>query len=280
MIAACAPSRPLTERSRDRLEELKKTVSASRLNCFHSCRLKFYFRYVLELMKPTTAALFTGKAVHMALQHWSKARWRGTPIDPTLLKSLFMENWKESQLSDPVDWQEEEDNERNKAWGLVEMYLRETPIPPDEKPEGVEVVIEADLPKGTKLVGVIDLVRPGGRVVDFKTTSSTPQADLALHRNQTQLTAYGILHREATGKPVQGFELHHLIKTKTPKLAVISTEGMGEEWEERFLGLVDSYKDGIDLEDWVPSPGLQCASCEFFHECARGRQQQNNRAMA
>lgn len=115
MTTACAPSRPLTERPQDRLEELKKTVSASRLNCFHSCRLKFYFRYVLELMKPTTAALFTGKAVHMALQHWSKARWRGAPIDPALLKSLFMENWKESQLSDPVDWQEEEDNERNKA---------------------------------------------------------------------------------------------------------------------------------------------------------------------
>ena len=43
MTAAC----PATEKSR--LEALLETISASRLNCFHSCRLKFYFRYVLEL---------------------------------------------------------------------------------------------------------------------------------------------------------------------------------------------------------------------------------------
>jgi len=54
-------------------DDLTNVVSASRLNCFHSCRLKFYFRYVLELVKPGSAALFVGKAVHAALQQWSTA---------------------------------------------------------------------------------------------------------------------------------------------------------------------------------------------------------------
>jgi hypothetical protein len=31
------------------------------------------------------------------------------------------------------------------ALALVQMYLRETPIPPDEKPEAVEVMVEKDL---------------------------------------------------------------------------------------------------------------------------------------
>jgi hypothetical protein len=39
--------------------------------------------------------------------------------------------------------------------------------------------------------------------------------------------------------------------------------------EDRFHRLVDSYINGIDLEDWVPSPGMQCLSCEFFHECSK-----------
>ena len=253
-----------------RLEELKKTVSASRLNCFHSCRLKFYFRYVLELSKATSPALFFGKAVHWALQQWSKTRWRGGIVDPISLQTEFNSNWEMAQTLDQVDWEkDEETNQRDKAWGLVEMYLRETPIPYDEKPEGVEVVVEADLSSGPKLVGVIDLVRPKGKVVDFKTSATTPQADHAIHRTLTQLTAYGILHREATGQEASGFELHHLIKTKTPKLVVTTAERMTGGEEDRFHRLVDSYINGIDLEDWVPSPGMQCLSCEFFHECSK-----------
>ena len=31
---------------------LQKTVSASRLNCWLQCRLKFFFRYVLKIAKP------------------------------------------------------------------------------------------------------------------------------------------------------------------------------------------------------------------------------------
>ena len=53
---------------------LLEPVSASRLNAFHSCRLKFYFRYILKLRKPVGAALHVGKSVHAALQEWSKRR--------------------------------------------------------------------------------------------------------------------------------------------------------------------------------------------------------------
>ena len=53
------------------IEKLKKTVSASRLNCWLQCRLKFFFRYVLKLSKPKTAALHFGSVVHLVLQHWN-----------------------------------------------------------------------------------------------------------------------------------------------------------------------------------------------------------------
>ena len=36
-------------------------VSASRLNLWTTCRLKFFFRYVLQLAKPPTPALHLGK---------------------------------------------------------------------------------------------------------------------------------------------------------------------------------------------------------------------------
>lgn len=250
-------------------ESLLARVSASRLNCFHSCRLKFYFRYVLGLVKEATGALHVGKSVHWALQQWSKARWYGQTLDTESLKQGFDLHWESSQEKDPVAWEiDEEPKQKEKAWGLVDMYLRDTPIPAEEKPEGVEVSIEADLPDGLpKLVGVIDLVRPEGVVVDFKTSSTTPLIAQAIHRNETQLTAYGILHREATGRDASGFELHHLVKTKVPKLVVNKVGALTDQREQKFLRQVESYVDGVVLEDFVPAPSLACSSCEFFHEC-------------
>jgi len=266
-------------------DDLTSVVSASRLNCFHSCRLKFFFRYVLEMVKPSTAALFVGKAVHAALQQWSTARWRGQEHGAPALREGFLMNWVTSQEEEPVKWDAgEEDEEQEKAWGLVEMYLRDTPVPAEEKPEAVEVRVEADLARHglPTLVGIIDLVRPGGRIVDFKTSAASPNAGQVIHRNETQLTAYGLLYREATGKPESGFELHHLVKTKTPKLIVSEAPATTEGQHAKLFRLIESYVDGVEREDYVPSPGLQCASCEFLGECrawsAQGRTEERRAA--
>ena len=254
-------------------DNLTQVVSASRLNTFHSCRLKFYFRYVLELVKPGSAALFVGKAVHAALQQWSTARWRGQAHDAEALKAGFLMGWVTGQEDEPVAWDAgEEDDQQAKAWGLVEMYLRDTPVPAEEKPEAVEVRVEADLARHglPTLVGIIDLVRPGGRIVDFKTSAATPNGEQVIHRNETQLTAYGLLYREATGKPESGFELHHLVKTKVPKLVVTEAPATTEAQKAKFFRLIESYTDGVEREDYVPSPGLQCVACEYFVECRKG----------
>ena len=252
---------------------LEEPVSASRLNLFHSCRLKFFYRYVEKIQKPASAALHVGKSVHAGLQQWSKRRWMGKLCGAVEIKADFEHHWALSQAEEPVVFEEgEEVIQRDKAWGLVEMYLRETPVPPDEKPEAVEVSVEADLCSlgFPTLRGFIDLVRPGGLIVDFKTTAQTPNEEQVLHKNETQLTAYGLLYREATGEKESGFELHHLVKTKVPKLVVTRHDPVSEKQKGKFFRLIDSYMDGVEREDWVPSPGLQCAACEFFNECRGG----------
>ena len=253
---------------------LDEPVSASRINCFHGCRLKFYFRYIQKLTKPVGSALFVGKAVHHALQEWSNRRWKGQPYSAEDIRTGFDLNWTTSQEQEPVVWEDmkEEVAQKDKSWGLVEMYLRETPIPPDERPEAVEVGVESDLSRHglPTLRGFIDLIRPGGRIVDYKTTAVTPNEDQVLHRNETQLTAYGLLYREATGSKESGFELHHLVKTKVPKLVVTKHRAITDKQKSRLFRSIESFVDGVQREDWVPSPGLQCMSCEFFGECRGG----------
>ena len=159
------------------------------------------------------------------------------------------------------------------TWNLIELYLRDTPIAPDEKLEAVEVGLEADLTGHglPTLVGVIYLVRAGGRIVDFKTSARKPDTELLPHTTETQTTSYGLLYREATGGKEAGIEIHHLIKTKHPKIVVNELGPVTEAQISRLFRIIEAYLKGVAREDFVPSPGIQCAACEFFNECRAWR---------
>ncbi len=253
------------------VDELQKTVSASRLNCWLQCRLKFFFRYILQITKPPTAALYVGSVVHAVLKAWNKARWRKEPFQTEVFKQVFDAEWQDNQKGATVKWGDEEAGERTQAWSLLETYFLETPIKANERPEAVEVPVEADLASHglPRLIGIIDLVRAGGRIVDFKTAGQTPQTEKALHQNEVQLSGYALLYREATGRQETGLELHHLVKLKTPKIVVTQTGPMTDQQRTRLFKLMDSYVSGLQRQDFVPSPGLQCSGCEFFNECRR-----------
>jgi len=251
------------------IENLINTVSASRLSTFHQCRLKFYFRYVLALPKPKTAALHLGSSVHAVLKFWNKARWRSQEISLKELHAVYSGLWQHEQEEEPVDWQGEEEEQKMAGFKLLETYIREGPIKADEKPEAVEVSVEADLGHHSlpTLVGIIDLVRPGGKIVDFKTSGRAPDPETVSHLNDIQLSGYGVLYREVTGKTESGLELHHLVKTKAPKVVVTELPSISEVQEHRLYHVMESYVEGVQRTDWVPSPGMQCASCEFLNEC-------------
>ncbi len=246
---------------------LQKTVSASRLTTWLSCRLKFFFRHVQRIPKPKTPSLHVGSVVHVVLQAWNMARWRRQPFEIARFKKLFDEGWADQPGK--INWQDEEPAQKNTAWSLLETYFAETPIKANEMPEAVEVPVEADLSRYglPTLRGVLDLVRAGGRIVDFKTTAKSPSARDVIHQHETQLSCYSVLYREATGHRESARESHHLVKTKVPKLVITSLEPMNETQQVRLFRIMNSYVEGLAREDFVPSPGLQCAGCQFFNEC-------------
>jgi len=252
-------------------ELLVEEISASRLKRWSTCRLQFYFHYVAQIKKPVTPALHVGKTVHAVLQNWNLARWRGQHRTIDDLSDLFTQTWDEDQLDQDINWNGEEVDQKEGAWKLLETYFQQNPIPPDEKPQGVEVRLEADLEKHglPRIIGVIDLVRAGGKIVDFKTTKQTPDPERVAHQTEIQLTCYGILYREAAGAVENGFELHHLVKLKVPKLVVTSLAPITEKQQTRLFRMMESYVEGVQRQDFVPSPGIQCLSCQFFNECRR-----------
>src|SRR6478672_410472 len=156
------------------ISHLQQTVSASRLSLFLQCRLKFYFRYVAKIQKPKTPALHLGSSVHQVLKAWNMARWKSEPLSLKALHEAYESAWSD-QADEPIAWEGEEEEQRKTGWRLLETYFRESPIAPDSKPEAVEVPVETDLAHHglPVLIGIIDLVHQG-RIIDFKTSGTTP----------------------------------------------------------------------------------------------------------
>ena len=223
----------------------------------------------MKITKPKTAALHFGSVLHLVLQAWNMARWRRQPFEIEKLKQVFEAGWLDQ--GSVINWDGEESEQKTLAWLVLEKYFTETPIKANELPEAVEVPVEADLSEFglPRLIGVLDLVRAGGRIVDFKSIGKTPDTQMALHQNGVQLDCYSVLYREATGKRESGRELHHLVKTKTPKLIITPAEPMMEYQRSRLFRLMGNYVDGLAREDFVPAPGFGCMGCEFFHECRK-----------
>ncbi len=264
--------RPAAPNQHRRLAELSRMVSASRLSLWLACRLKFYFKYVLHLEKPATPARHAGKTVHEVLRHWNSTRWRQRTFSRDRLRKLFDVQWERLQPAARAGWDDsEEASEREAAWRALEHYLVHGPIRADEKPLGVELPLEADLSRHglPKLVGILDLVRPGGRIVEFKIAGRSPDPKQVLHLHAVQLSCYSVLYRVATGRKESCLELHHLIKTRIPKLVISIVSPATQAQLHRLFGQIESYQAGVERMDFVPSPGFQCAGCEYFQECRR-----------
>ena len=261
---------PLTKEpsEKDIITGLQNKVSASRLSLFLQCRLKFYFRYVLKLKKPKTPALHVGNWVHSVLKAWNKARWLQQPLTLKEVHENYLKAWADN-TEGPVKWEPgEEEDDKTTGWRLVDTYLREHHVPAEVKPDAVEVAVEADLFKHglPRLIGIIDLVQQK-QIIDYKTSSTTPNPEKVAHSNEIQTSSYAILYRHNTGKQEAGIQLHHLVKLKNPKVVITKLPSMSQQQQTRLFRQMEAYLDGLQRNHYVPSPGMHCSSCEFQNEC-------------
>ncbi len=252
--------------------DLLRYLSASRLKCWQSCRRQFYYRYVERLTVPTAPALFIGRQIHEVLRQWNWGKWKNEPLSLEQLRTALNESWESDTSAEFIPWKTPDDEAvaLEQSWAMLEAYFAQCPIAPDERPEGVEVQVECSLGAGIPpLYGIIDLVRPPGRIIDYKSAARSPSEGMAAHQHATQLSSYALLYRSATGERESGFELHHLIKTKVPKV-IISTYGpMSAAMESELFFLIDDYLEGIAREAWVPSPGQHCSWCDHLDLCRK-----------
>jgi putative RecB family exonuclease len=253
-------------------------ISPSRLNCWLSCPLKFYFNYVEGIRSPTTPSLFLGHVVHGAMETLYRHRQLGVTLAADEVTRRMLDGWAQAVDEEEMAFSDtaEEQALQKQATDLVTAYIGQ--MPSDEpKPLAVEVAAEAPLIDpvtgenlGLPMVGVIDLVLddPDGPLVcDFKTSAKGGEPLATAH--EIQLTSYSLLYRHSQGHDEGGLEIRSLVKTKTPKIEYHRYPARRDLHFRRLFSVIREYIDALDKRRWNYRPGFACGLCDYRRECQK-----------
>lgn len=253
-------------------------ISATRLNTWLACPLKFKLRYVEGIAAPPSPSLFLGKMVHAGLEHFYRCQREGRSLSPDDLAGEVRRRWDLAALAAGVRFPSpaEQEAARRQTLELLRTYLARLPKN-EPQPIAVEHFLSVPLidpfsgeDLGVPLVGVLDLVLPdaeGPLVVDFK-TSARSGAPLE-NSHEVQLSCYALLARAAYGMPETGVEIRQLIKTKKPQVEFHRYPVRQDVHFRRLFAVIRAYLDDVNRGRFVFRPGLGCSCCDYRLDACR-----------
>lgn len=238
---------------------------------FLSCPRKYFFGYVENAPRLTSAALAIGSAFHKAtevLVAALKARKRPADVlaaaEATLEEAIAFEQ----TLGDPDP--DDDKFETAKDVGIGLLRAASEALPADWRPASVEETAEAPITDGVVVRGTTDLVLEGGTIVDFKTRArrSNP-ADI---RRDLQFTAYALIRNAADGLDgaPRAVTVVEVTKTKVPAVHIHETSRDGRDFDG-YRGIAAKVGAAIRAGYDPPAPSSWCSSCQHRTSCIFGQ---------
>jgi len=248
-------------------------ISASQVNAYLACPLKYRFQYVDQIPRPwRVAAMAFGSSVHAAVEWFQRQRLSGSLPSAEQVEQIFEADWYAQNL-EPLVFSEREskDGLLGKGRAMVRLYVEQAD---GTKPAAVEYPFEVELhdPEtgevfDLRLRGFVDLIEEDGTVVDLKTAGRSLEAG-GLERH-LQLSIYALAGLIQTGS-VPRLRLDMLYKTVRPRLEKLETSRTTADlaWTAQ---LIREVALAIQTEHFFPNPSWRCQECEYFAHCQRWR---------
>jgi len=245
-------------------------LSASQMNLYLLCSLKYRFQYLDALPKPfRPAALAFGSAFHSALAWLHKQMTNGNGITLERLCKIFDADWYAQRLDTVILYNgpETEASLHVLAKELLRLYVTR----PEGQVKGAEVPFTVPLVNPTNgeqlevnLEGFFDLITADEAIVEFKTSGQTMTSRDA--DNHLQLTAYSYAYEALYQHPAANLKIVDLVKTKRPKMVVLETVRTKAD-HQRFFWLAKEVFNGIRSRVFFPRTGYWCRDCEYAQHC-------------
>ena len=232
------------------------TLSASSIKSYITCPLQFKFSKILQVPRPTNAALDLGTAIHKMAEEFAKKK---DGQKPTLDEGLDM--FKKEWRFKPYPSRFAENSIMDRAEKMIEVYLRRD-NESKNKTEDTEIPFSIEI-GGVRFNGKIDRLEknPGGgyEVVDFKSGKnilSKPKA-----RTDPQLNIYAKAVEKMYGVLPTKASLFYLEEDKPVDYNIT------KESVEESMNSIEGMVEEILKENFEATPGYVCRWCPYTSIC-------------
>lgn len=232
-------------------------LSASAVEIFEECPLRFKLEREWNLPRDVSAALQYGAAIHRVLRTFYDAQRFGREISAAELQEQFRQDLASTGIADRYQYDLYLNQGLEQLRQFVEL-ARTTP-PPDV----IETEHRFELQIGSaKVTGRVDRIDRIGAdevaIVDYKTgkAKSQDEADQSL-----QLSLYALAAREAWGKRAAALMFFNL-ETNAPVITARNDTEL-EEAKQRVMGVADK----IARQEFGAKPGRHCGFCPYRNLC-------------
>jgi len=238
----------------------KLRLSASALEDYRSCPLKFKFSHYLKVPTGPQAALTFGNVMHQCIRHYFELSRRGEPRWEDLEK-IYRHSWRSAGFEDSYQEETYKKAGLEQLRGFVE-HQRRHPIPADQV--RMEEHFSLDLGDAV-LEGRIDQIHPLGRpgdaaveLIDYKTGRPRTQRDVD---KSLQLSVYALAaRRQLKLNPVR-LTFYHLANNQT--VSTVRTEKDLEQTVKEIQEVAAQIRSLL----FAPTPGFVCKWCDFVAIC-------------
>jgi hypothetical protein len=245
-------------------------LSATQLNLYIQCGLKYRFQYVDQIPRPfKSSGLVFGSVVHSTIEWFQKKRKIGKQPTLEALYKILETDWFCQKVEDEIRYKEGE--EENKlilmAKEMISLYFNSP----------MDSVVDAEFPFRVPLVnpvtgeclqvvleGFMDLIEEGDIVTEFKTSAKTMDPDNL--SDILQLTTYSYAYKTLFKKEPKLLKVINFVKTKTPKMVVLETLRNAKDYE-RLFHLAKAVLKGIKTGVFFPRQSFMCKDCEYAGSC-------------
>lgn len=240
--------------------------SASAIEDFLGCPLRYWWRKVQGWQTPSTVPMVTGRAVHLALENLL-----ALPPEERLPAAgeRFLAEAIAVELAEAGPDMPEAEVRAGAEAAIAAYWKTESPDQIEVAPDGLERTVEVPL-RGLPFLGYIDrvaVVDTGLRVTDYKTGAPKPRYWWGYWRQQMLYAAA----LDALDQPVAEVELLYLKQPRSvtrPVYPAAVGRALGE------LELAQEQRASMaEAGRWEAKSGPLCRYCDFAVACPtqRGR---------
>ena len=238
----------------------KLRLSATAIETYLECPLKFKFSHLYRIPTGPQAALTFGNIMHQSVRHYFKLRKEGK-VSFDDLSRFYLGSWKNVGFEDSY---QEETYRKSGLSQLRDFVERHNAMPIAAATIGMEVHFELEL-KDVVLEGRIDQISPSSpqhsdevELVDYKTGRPRSQKDAD---KSLQLSVYALAARQQLGLQPRGLLFYNL--TNNQPVSTVRTQKELDEVQQKILDVAKDIRQMI----FPPTPGFICRYCEFIPIC-------------